>query len=83
MVARASLGTINHTRLTLEAAAARGLALAGVVVSHGAAPLSAADQANLAALRAELGARLLGEIPTLAPGQLPDPDCLDLAALRP
>ena len=43
LVARASLGTINHTRLTLEAAAARGLALAGVVISHGAAPLPAAD----------------------------------------
>jgi dethiobiotin synthetase len=81
LVARASLGTINHTRLTLEAAAARGLPLAGVVISHGAAPLPAADLANLAALRAELGARLLGEIPTLAPGQLPDPRCLDLAAL--
>jgi dethiobiotin synthetase len=81
LVARARLGTINHTRLALEAAASRGLALAGVVVSHGAEPLSAADRANFAALRAELGARLLGEIPTLAPGQLPDPHCLDLGAL--
>jgi len=82
VVARASLGTINHTRLTLEAAAARGLPLAGVVISHGAAPLPAADRANLAALRAELGARLVGEIPTLAPDELPDPRCLDLGALR-
>jgi len=82
LVARASLGTINHTRLTLEAAAARGLPLAGVVVSHGAAPLSAADRANFAALRAELGARLVGEIPRLAPDELPDPRCLDLDALR-
>jgi dethiobiotin synthetase len=81
VVARTRLGTINHTRLTLEAAAARGLALAGVVVSHGAAPLPDADRANFAALRAELGARLVGEIPTLARGQLPDPGCLDLDAL--
>ncbi len=81
VVARASLGTINHTRLTLEAAATRGLALAGVVISHGAAPISAAERENLAALRSELGARLVGEIPTLAPGQLPDPGCLDLDAL--
>jgi dethiobiotin synthetase len=81
VVARASLGTINHTRLTLEAAAARGLALAGVVISHGAAVLPAADLANLDELRAELGARLVGEIPRLAPGQLPDARCLDLDAL--
>ena len=81
VVARASLGTINHTRLTLEAAAARRLALAGVVISHGSAPLTAAERENLAALRAELGSRLVGEIPTLAPGELPDPRCLDLDAL--
>jgi hypothetical protein len=53
-----------------------------VVISHGAAPLPAADLANLAALRAELGARLLGEIPTLAPGRVPDPCCIDLDALE-
>ena len=82
LVARASLGTINHTRLTLEVANARRLPLAGVVISHGAAPLSAADRANLTALRSELGARLVGEIPTLAPDELPDPRCLDLGALR-
>ena len=81
LVARASLGTINHTRLTLEAAAARGLALAGVVISHGAAPLPAADRENLAALRSELGALLVGEIPALAPDEPPDPRCLDLGAL--
>jgi dethiobiotin synthetase len=81
VVTRASLGTINHTRLTLEAAAARGLALAGVVISHGATPISAADEQNLAALRAELGARLVGEIPPLAAGRLPAPDSLDLGAL--
>jgi dethiobiotin synthetase len=81
LVARASLGTINHTRLALEAAERRGLALAGVVISHGAAALPAADFVNLEELRSELGARLVGEIPRLAPGQLPDPDCLDLDAI--
>jgi dethiobiotin synthetase len=81
VVTRASLGTINHTRLTLEAAAARRLALAGVVISHGSAPISGADRENLAALRSELGAKLVGEIPTLAPGELPAAGCLDLAAL--
>jgi dethiobiotin synthetase len=69
LVARAALGTINHTLLSLEAIEARGLALAGVVVSHAGGPLSDADARNLAALRDALGARLLGEIPPLAPGQ--------------
>jgi dethiobiotin synthetase len=81
VVARARLGTINHTRLTLEAAASRGLALAGVVISHGGAALPGADLENLAELRAELGARLVGEIPCLSPGQSADPGCLDLTAL--
>jgi dethiobiotin synthetase len=68
VVARGRLGTINHTRLTLEAAAARILPLAGVVVSQADGPLSAADWANLAALRSWLGNRFAGEIPPIAPG---------------
>jgi dethiobiotin synthetase len=77
VVARAALGTINQTLLTLEALARRGLALAGVVVSHGAAGISDADARNLAWLRAALGARLLAEIPPLA-----DPAHADGATLR-
>jgi dethiobiotin synthetase len=69
VVARAALGTINHTRLTLEAARARGLAVAGVVVSCAGGPLSAADALNLAALLEELGPLLLGQVPPLAPGE--------------
>jgi dethiobiotin synthetase len=69
VVARAALGTINHTRLTLEAAASRGLRVAGVVVSHAAAGLPASDLANLAALRAGLGSLLVGEVPFLADGE--------------
>lgn len=73
VVARASLGTINHTRLTLEAAQGRGLVVTGVVISHGPVPLSAADARNLAALRDLLGRRLLGEVPPLAQGEaVPD-----------
>lgn len=37
IVARAGLGTINHTLLTIEAAKARGLVVAGVVLNHAAA----------------------------------------------
>jgi dethiobiotin synthetase len=75
LVARGRLGTINHTLLTLEALERRGIALAGVVLSH-AEPLSPADARNLAALRAALGARLVGELPPL-----PDPARADGTAL--
>jgi dethiobiotin synthetase len=71
LVARAALGTINHTLLSVEAIAARGLPLAGVVVSHAGGPLADADARNLAALREALGDRLLGEVPPLAPGESP------------
>jgi dethiobiotin synthetase len=82
VVARASLGTINHTRLTLEVARARGLAVAGVVISH-AGPISDADAANLDPLRRSLGASLLGEIPPLAPGERADASRWRLDALLP
>lgn len=81
VVARGRLGTINHTRLTLEAAAARGLRVAGVVISHGAASLSSADAANLDALRVELGSRLVGEIPPFDPGGGAPPGSLDVDAI--
>jgi len=81
LVARGALGSINHTRLSLEALSARGLDLAGVVISHGSEALSAADAFNLDALRRELGPRLMGEIPPLAPGDAPPPGAIDLDAL--
>ena len=70
MVARTALGTINHTLLTLAEIARRGLRLVGVVASHSAGPLSAADSENFAHLREVLGDRLVGEIPPLAAGQM-------------
>jgi len=38
IVARATLGTINHTLLTIEAARHRGLAIAGVLLNQAAPP---------------------------------------------
>jgi len=61
IVARTALGTINHTRLTLEAADARGLDVLGVVLSHAQGRLSAADAENLDCLRQRLGPRLFGD----------------------
>ena len=65
VVARAALGTINHTLLTLEVAVARGLEVLGVVISHAGGRISDADAANLSELRDALGAGLVGEIPPL------------------
>jgi dethiobiotin synthetase len=76
VVARAALGTINHTLLTLEAAERRGLGLAGVVISHAAADLPDADLRNLAALREILGRRLVAEIPHLPAGGSADLEAL-------
>ncbi len=81
LVARAALGTINHTLLSLEAIEARGLELAGVVISHCGGPTSEADLANLAALRDSLASRLLGEVPALSAGESPDPEGFGLARL--
>jgi len=81
IVARAALGTINHTLLTLEAAAARGLDVVGVILCHADGVLSAADAANLAALRDHLGPRLIGEIPPLTPGTPARLDALELSGL--
>ncbi len=62
VVARASLGTINHSRLTIEAAQARGLEILGLVISHATGPLSDADRANLGELLDAPGVPLLGEL---------------------
>ena len=62
VVARAALGTINHTLLTLEAARARELRVLGVVVSHTSEVHSHADRRNLDLLLARLPARFLGEL---------------------
>ncbi len=81
VVARAALGTINHTLLTLEASQRRQLDVAGVVISHADGVLSAADQANLASLRLRLSDLLIGEIPPLSPNQQPDPQLFRLEPL--
>jgi dethiobiotin synthetase len=62
VAARAALGPINHTLLTLEAARARNLRVLGVAVSHAAAVHSDAERRNLDLLLARLPARFLGEL---------------------
>jgi dethiobiotin synthetase len=78
---RTALGTINHTLLTLAEAERRGLRVAGLVASHAQGPLSPADRANFAHLRAILGDTLVGEIPPLEADQLPPADAVDLDSI--
>ncbi len=81
VVARMSLGTINHTLLTMHELERKELGLAGVVLSEPSGPTSEADSLNLEYLRDELSTWLIGEIPFLAPGQLPDPKAIAIDRL--
>jgi dethiobiotin synthetase len=81
VVARASLGTINHTALTLEVAASKKLPVLGVIISHAGGPISTADACNLLALKEFLGNRLIGEIPSLGPAEVPTADAIEIDAL--
>ena len=63
VVARAGLGTVNHTLLTIEAARTRGLDVAGVVL-NGEGDESTAE--NAALIEAGSGVRVLAQVPRLA-----------------
>lgn len=80
LVARAALGTTNHTLLSLAELKRQKLHCIGVVISHAGGHLSPADAKNLSGLRAKLGAQLLGELPPIQRGA-PPTDWLDLDRL--
>jgi len=81
LVARAALGTFNHTLLSLEALDREPLGVLGVVISHTGGRLDDAHARNLGALKDRLGAQLLGEVPPLEPGAPAPPKCLDVDTL--
>jgi dethiobiotin synthetase len=63
VVTRRSLGTINHTLLTLEAAARRGLRVVGVVINETTPPLGLADDTNVDELRRRITEPILAVVP--------------------
>jgi dethiobiotin synthetase len=63
VVARAGLGTLNHTALTLEALRARGLSCPGVVIGSWPAEPGLAEERNLEDLPRYAGVPLLGRVP--------------------
>lgn len=63
IVARPALGTLNHTKLTVEAARARRIPVLGIVVSFATPHHGLAERTNLAILAKHAGAPLLAAIP--------------------
>jgi dethiobiotin synthetase len=63
VVTAAGLGTLNHTALTLEALAGRGLALAGLVIGSWPGRPGLAEVSNLSDLPALAGGPLAGALP--------------------
>lgn len=63
VVARRSLGTLNHTLLTVEAAQRRGLHLVGVVVTATTPVTGAAEETVIEELRSRLDVPILAVLP--------------------
>jgi dethiobiotin synthetase len=63
VVARAGLGTVNHTALTLEALRARGLALAGVVLNRACDTDDASVPYNVAEIARVTGCEPAASLP--------------------
>jgi len=66
VVARAGLGTINHTALTVAAARQAGIDVAGVVLNRYPDKPSLAQQTNPAVIEAITGAPILGLVPEVS-----------------
>ncbi len=63
VVAREGLGALNHTALTLEALAGRGLELLGVVIGSQSADPDLPARTNIDELTTLAGGRLTGAVP--------------------
>jgi dethiobiotin synthetase len=63
VVARAGLGTVNHTALTCEALRGRGLRVFGVVLNRSTAATDPSEPHNAAEIERLTGARVLASLP--------------------
>lgn len=66
IVARAGLGTINHTVLTVRHAQERGLRVVGVILNRASTNPGLAERTNAAEIERWSGARVLGAVPEVA-----------------
>jgi len=74
IVARLSLGTINHCLLTVRQIQTAGLPLRGIVFCQTQEQTTAAEQTNPSVLQRYTNAPILGCLPFLQPAQKKDPD---------
>jgi dethiobiotin synthetase len=81
VVARAGLGTINHTVLTVKAAEQAGIAVAGVVLNRYPAKPGLAEETNPEVIEALAGTAVLGLIPEVKEIETPAGRQRFLAAL--
>lgn len=66
VVARAGLGTINHTALTVLAAKGAGIPVAGVILNRYPETPGLAEQTNPQVIQALTGVPILGRVPEVA-----------------
>ncbi len=83
LVTRRSLGTLNHTLLTLEVARQWRLPIVGIVVNETARPSSVAEETNVEELRKRIDVPILGVVPFLpdeprAPAEIREVDWWEL-----
>ena len=81
IVARPSLGTVNHTLLTVEAARQRRLHVAGVIFSRAVETAGADEPTNPHAIAHYGKTHILGALPHLAP-ETTTPSTIDEVAER-
>jgi dethiobiotin synthetase len=83
VVAKSGLGTINHTVLTVKAAQAAGIEVAGVILNRFPEPPSLAAATNPGVIEALTGAPILAKLPEVADLSSPAGREIFLAALAP
>jgi len=82
VVARAGLGTINHTVLTVKAAQQAGVPLAGVVINRYPEKPSLAEETNPEVIAALTDAPILGKVPEISLLNTPEGKNAFLAAME-
>jgi len=79
IAARAGLGTINHTLLTVAALKQRQIAALGIILLDGGETETPEDmiQENIEAIESHSGLRVAGVVGRIADFKNPPPDCFD------
>jgi dethiobiotin synthetase len=83
VVAKSGLGTINHTVLTVKAAQAAGIKVAGVILNRYPEKPGLATETNPGVIAALTGVDILGRLPEVADLEGPAGREVFLAAIRP